>query len=241
MIIHIEMHERDTHAGRIAEYFRLRKKVFHDRLGWDVPVHDDQERDPLDDLPCTYALSLDPDGAVNAGIRLVPTTQTTLLDLAFDGLVPDAVSFRSPTIWELSRYCVDHDLATDRLPAGLGLATLQLTLANFDYARRNGITHFIAVTEERVFELTNVFDLGAELLARRTIDGCRVVCTLFSIDGHALQLAEKFRSLAAPAGERAPRAPPLPSCRDARSRAPAPAASPQAPGTSAPRRQSPPA
>lgn len=240
MIIHVEMHERETSAEPVAQYYRLRKKVFHDQLGWSVPVHGDQERDPLDDLPCTYALSLGLDGTVNAGIRLIPTTQTTLLDLAFDGLVPDAVDFRSPTIWELSRYCVDHDLAKERLPAGLGLATLQLTLANFDYARRNGITHFIAVTEERIFEMTNVFDLGAELLARRTIDGCRVVCTLFSIDERAMRLAERFRPLAA-IDAAAPRAPQPPSCRDAMSRAPAPAASPEAPETSEPRRQSPPA
>lgn len=240
MIFHVEMHERETHAEPVAQYFRLRKKVFRDRLGWDVPISGDQERDPLDDLPCTYALSLNSDGAVNAGIRLIPTTQTTLLDLAFDGLLPDAVNFRSPTIWELSRYCVDHDLAKERLPAGLGLATLRLTLANFDYARRNGITHFIAVTEERVFEMTNVFDLGAELLARRVIDGCRVVCTLFSIDERAMLLAERFRPFAA-TDTPAPKAPPPLSCRDARSHAPAPAASPEARETSEPRRQSPPA
>lgn len=239
MVIHVEMHERDTRAEAVAQHFRLRKKVFHDQLGWNVPVHGDRERDPLDDLPCTYALSLGSDGAVNAGIRLIPTTQTTLLDLAFDGLVPDAVNFRSPTIWELSRYCVDHDLARDRLPAGLGLATLQLTLANFDYARRNGITHFIAVTEERVFELTNIFDLGVELLARRTIDGCRVVCTLFSIDERAMQLAERFRPFA-PSDAAAPRVQPPPSCKGATSRAPERAASPEVRETAGSRRRSPP-
>ena len=239
MIIHVEMHQREQHARAVGEYYRLRKKVFHDQLGWDVPVVGDEERDPLDDLPCTYALSLGPDGAVNAGIRLIPTTQTTLLDLAFDGLVPDAFNFRSPTIWELSRYCVDHNLATDRLPTGLGLATLQLSLANFDYARRNGITHFIAVTEERVFELTNVFDLGAEVLARRTIDGCRVVCTLFPIDDRALRLAERFRPLAAGPNGTALTAPPRPSCKDATSHAPEPAASPEARQTAERTRQSP--
>lgn len=240
MIIHVEMNEREIRAEAVAQYYRLRKKVFHDRLGWDVPVRGDQERDSLDELPCTYTLSLGSDGAVNAGIRLIPTTQTTLLDLAFDGLVPDAVNFRSPTIWELSRYCVDHDMARDRLPAGLGLATLQLALANLDYARRNGITHFLAVTEERVFEMTNVFDLGAELLARRTIDGCRIVCTLFSINERTMQLAERFRPLAATEAA-APKAPPRLSCKGATSHDPAPAASPEARETAEPRRQSPPA
>jgi acyl homoserine lactone synthase len=225
VIVHVEMHDRETHAQALDDYFRLRKKVFHDTLGWDVPVIGELERDPLDDLPCTYALSLGPTGRVNAGIRLIPTTQTTLLDLAFDGLVPDAIQFRSPTIWELSRYCVNHEMATDRLPAGLALATLELTLANFDYARRNGITHFITVTEERIFELTNLFDLGGEPLARRMIDDCSVVCVLYPINERARKLAEKYRPFAAFAGSAAITALQPPSCRDATSHAPAPAMS----------------
>ena len=240
MIIHVEMHERARHARAVAEYFRLRKKVFHDRMGWNVPVEGDQERDPLDDLPCTYALSLDPDGAVNAGIRLIPTTQTTLLDLAFDGLVPDACTFRSPTIWELSRYCVDHDVAQDRLPAGLGLASLELTLANVDYARRNGITHFITVTEERIFELTKLFDLGMELLARKTIDDCPVVCGLFSINARTLELAERMRPFASGTAAALMLGTP-PSGTGATSHAPAPATPPRVRETAEPKRRSPPA
>ncbi|MFZ2100053.1 MAG: acyl-homoserine-lactone synthase [Oricola sp.] len=239
MIVHIEMHDRENHAGAIAEYYRLRKKVFHDHLAWDVPVEGDQEKDLLDDLPCTYALSLGPDGAVDAGIRLIPTTQTTLLDLAFDGLVPDDFNFRSPTIWELSRYCVDHDMATDRLPAGLGLASLQLTIANVDYARRNGITHYIAVTEERIFELTKLFELGMELLARRVIDGCPVVCGLFSIDERALERAERMRPLAAGASAITRATPP--SDTDATSHGPTPEALPAGRETTAPKKRSPPA
>ncbi|MCI5074225.1 acyl-homoserine-lactone synthase [Oricola sp.] len=216
MIIHVETHDRPRYTREVSAYFRLRKTVFHDQLGWDVPVHGDEERDPLDEMPCTYALSVDAAGAVNAGIRLIPTTQTTLLDLAFDGLVPEGLHFSSPTIWELSRFCVDRRNAGGRLPVGLGLATLELSLANFEYARRNGITHYITVTEQRIFELTRVFDLGCELLGHQTIDGCPVVCCLIQIDEHVRRLTERYRPLMQAR---------QPSCRDATSHAPAPAAS----------------
>ncbi|MCK5745171.1 acyl-homoserine-lactone synthase [Oricola sp.] len=195
MIIHVEMHDRERYAREISNYFRLRKAVFHDRLGWNVVVQGDEERDVLDDLPCTYALSLDGTGAVNAGARLIPTTQTTLLDLAFDGLVPEGISFRAPTIWEVSRLCVDEANAGERLSAGLAMANLELALANFDYARRNGITHYLTVTERRVYELTRLFDMGVELLGHQTIEGCPVVCGLIAIDDRTLAAAERMRPL----------------------------------------------
>jgi N-acyl-L-homoserine lactone synthetase len=196
MIIHVETHEREKYAAELAAYFRLRKTVFHDRLGWNVPVEGDQERDLLDDQPNTYALSLTANGSVNAGIRLIPTTQTTLLELAFDGLIPDACNFRSPTIWELSRFCVDHGIGKGRLPSGLDRATLELTIANVDYARRNGITHYLAVTEERVFELSRQFSAAVEVLGRQTIDGCNVVCGLLTVDAHARKAADQVRPFA---------------------------------------------
>ncbi len=193
MIVHIESGQREEYADLLAAYFRLRKTVFRDQLGWNVPVCGDHERDILDDLPCTYALSVGGDGTLNAGIRLIPTTQTTLLELAFDGLVPPQYNFRSPTIWELSRFCVNRDGPVGRLPAGLDFETLALTIANFDYARRNGITHYLTVTEERMIRLTSQFGVLTERLGGRVIDGCDVVCGLIPIDAQTTRLADRMR------------------------------------------------
>ena len=243
MIIHVETCDRTEQAELLDSYFRLRKKVFHDRLGWDVPVSGEQERDVLDDLPCTYALSVGADGDVSAGIRLIPTTQMTLLKLAFDGLVPPEYDFRSPTIWELSRFCVDRDRPSGRVTAGLDFETLALTIANFDYARRNGITHYLTVTEERMLRLTGQFGVPAELLGRRVIDGCDVVCGLIPVNAETARLADRMR----PFVERLANAPApfspdgQPSGRDATSHGRAPAASPANPGRTGPRTAAPPA
>ena len=235
MVIHIETRQRAEHAALLESYFRLRKKVFHDRLGWDVPVTGDVERDILDDKPCTYALSVGNDGNVNAGIRLIPTTQTTLLKLAFDGLVPPECDFFSPAIWELSRFCVDRDRPSGRLPAGLDFETLALTIANFDYARRNGITHYVTVTEERMLRLTRQFGVPAELLGRRILEGCDVVCGLIPVNAETARLAGRMRSFLERHGST--NAPVIQagqlSGRDARSHVRAPAGSPAAPGKTA--------
>lgn len=230
MIIHVEMHDRPARLRELAGYYRLRKSVFHDRLGWAVTVHDDEERDILDEMPCTYALSIEDDGTVNAGARLIPTTQTTLLDLAFDGLVPGGISFRSPTIWEVSRLCVDDRSDGDRLAGGLAMANLELAIANFDYARRNGITHYLTVTEQRVYDLTQLFGMDVDLLGRQSIDGCDVVCGLIAIDGRSVAAAERMRPLM--------QAKP-PFDTDAMSHVPEPAASQPVRGTAEPTTRSP--
>lgn len=212
MIIHVESHERAGHAREMAGYFRLRGTAFHGCLGWHGYFDADQQRDELDDLPCTYCLSIDDDGAVYGGARLIPTTQTTFLDLAFDGLVPQAMSFRSPTVWEISRLCIAIDSVESRLPSPIR----EISLANLDYARRNGITHFLTVTDQYLFDLTRQLGFGVTLLDRQLVDGSPVVCGLIAIDGRTLAAAKRIRQFT-----QAPR----PSCRDATSHVPEPAAS----------------
>lgn len=197
MVIVVEQRDRERYGTELAAYFRLRKRIFHDQMGWEVPVLGDEERDELDDLPCTYLLATGPGGGLQAGIRLIPTTQLTLLDMAFGGLVPDAMSFKSPTIWEMSRLCVDPLEGPGNISAGINRATLALIIAAFDYARRNGVTHYLTVTEKRLVELTHLFALGAETLGEETIDGCNVVCGLFPITSESARLADRMRPLVA--------------------------------------------
>lgn len=197
MLLLVEPRDRARHATEISGYYRLRKKVFFDRLRWDVPVVDDEEHDILDEAPCTYILSVNTGNRVEAGLRLIPTTQTTLLEMAFDGLVPDAMSFKSPTIWEISRLCVDDDPLIGTLPGGINRATLSLVIAGFDYAWTNGITHYLTVTEERMLDLTRLSGLNVETLGRMTTFDCRIVCGLFAITPETRHVADRMRALLA--------------------------------------------
>lgn len=195
MILHVEERDRSKHASELNQYFQLRKRVFHDQLGWDVSVSGDIERDPLDDAPCTYTLYLDQDGTVAGGARLIPTTQTTLLDMAFDGLVPENVSFRSPTIWESSRYCINHDVAHSRMSSGAKKATIGLTIGNYDYAIATGISHYIAVVEARLFRLSQSYNLDVEILGEKKFPDCDVICALYPISDKTHKVANLMRQM----------------------------------------------
>lgn len=194
-LIHVESKDRKAHSGLLRQYFQLRKRVFHDRLAWDVEVYGDEERDPLDEAPCTYTLVANEAGRLVGGARLIPTTQTTLLDFAFDGLVPGIAQFRSPTIWESSRYCVDEDSFRERLSSGAKKANLAISVGNYDYAVKNGITNYIAVMERRLYQFSKNYLPSLVSLGQQQINGDDVFCGLFNIEPETEKVVEQLRSM----------------------------------------------
>ncbi len=86
------------HPDLIDQMFRLRAKVFADRLGWSVTVANGRERDRYDDLDPLYALALNDEGGVVGTFRLLQTIGPHMLAEVFKELMPDGVPVRSPII-----------------------------------------------------------------------------------------------------------------------------------------------
>jgi acyl homoserine lactone synthase len=148
MIVVIESHNAHRYASLMDEMFRLRARVFRDRLGWDVQVADGKERDKYDDESPVYLVYTD-DAArcVKGSLRLLPTTGPTVLADFFSDTLPDAAHLSAPTIWECTRFCLDDKIlgngqreellcASGALIAGLGevgiKAGIESILGNFD-------------------------------------------------------------------------------------------------------------
>src|SRR5512139_3300848 len=86
--------------------FRLRARVFAERLKWDVTVVDGKERDRFDDVGPVYLIHTDDAGReVRGSLRLLPTTVPLEF---FSDPTPDAVHLSAPTIWKCTRFCVDE-------------------------------------------------------------------------------------------------------------------------------------
>ena len=54
MFITVESHEYSKYQPLLDQMFRLRKRVFSDQLGWDVPVIGEYERDFYDERRPVY-------------------------------------------------------------------------------------------------------------------------------------------------------------------------------------------
>jgi acyl homoserine lactone synthase len=145
MIVVVQEHNAHEHAHLLDQMFRLRARVFGQRLKWDVSIVDGRERDRFDDLAPVYLIHTDDDGReVRGSLRLLPTTGPTVLADFFSDTMPDAALLSAPTIWECTRFCVDEDrlrhreqiVASRALISGLGsvalAAGIESILGNFD-------------------------------------------------------------------------------------------------------------
>ena len=162
MIVVIEKNNAHKYSNLVDKMHRLRARIFHDRLGWDVRVVDGKERDKYDDEEPVYIIYTDDEAReVKGSMRLLPTTGPTLLADCFADTLPDAALLSAPTIWEATRFCIDDRLLDRGSPDGLFFASSVMIAALGDVAVSAGIESIVAN-----------FDASALRLYRRV--GCEI-------------------------------------------------------------------
>ncbi|MDA4848275.1 acyl-homoserine-lactone synthase, partial [Hoeflea poritis] len=147
--------DRKSSPEQTADIFRLRKRVFHDALKWDVQVTGDQEIDAFDEANPLYVTSISPiSGRMRGALRLLPTLGPNMLADTFPELLDGAPKIRSAAVWESSRFCIDPDLAQDRSSNQVTVAAAELMCGVGELGLASGITHIVTVTDvflERMF------------------------------------------------------------------------------------------
>lgn len=149
MILVIDAFNRDAHKTVIQDMYRLRARVFSDRLGWDVDVVDGMEIDAFDRLDPVYLIGFDARFEVISCVRLLQTTGPHMLADVFSDILLGEPPLRAPTLWESTRFCVDTERLSqnDRGPGSVARATSELMSATLEYARDSGITDIITVID----------------------------------------------------------------------------------------------
>jgi N-acyl-L-homoserine lactone synthetase len=138
------------HLDLLAAMYRLRRRVFKERLDWSVSVSGEFELDVYDTLGPTYILLMSDAGEVVGSVRLLPTTGPTMLADTFPGLLGDVAVPRDQRILESSRFCVDTGLAAKQARNGLNRATFILFAAMIEAARAVGADSIVTVTDTRM-------------------------------------------------------------------------------------------
>ncbi|MAU53804.1 MAG: autoinducer synthase [Roseovarius sp.] len=148
MILVIDAINKDRFASVLDEMFKLRARVFGDRLGWQVNVVDGRERDVFDDLDPAYAVGLDDDGNVVSCVRALQTTGPHMLSDVFYAILDGEPPLRSPHLWESTRFCVDTQrLGRGRGPNSVSYATCELMIASLEAAKRAGVSDIVTVID----------------------------------------------------------------------------------------------
>lgn len=148
MIITIDSLNRHKFGSVLDDMHRLRARVFQGRLGWDVNVQNDMERDEFDDLDPTHVVSLDDDGNVVGCMRLLQTTGPHMLADVFYSILDGEPPLRSSQLWEATRFCVDTArLSSDKSRNSISYVTSEVMVGAFEYAQKAGVLDAVAVID----------------------------------------------------------------------------------------------
>ncbi|QNM95828.1 acyl-homoserine-lactone synthase [Chitinimonas koreensis] len=126
-----------------TEMYKLRYRVFRERLNWEVAVQDGQERDDYDDCNPVYMLVRNDAELVLGCWRLLPSTGPYMLKDTFPELLYGQDAPVGPDVWELSRFAM-----TTEGVGGFGFSDtpIHMMQAVTRFARAWGIKRYVTVT-----------------------------------------------------------------------------------------------
>jgi N-acyl-L-homoserine lactone synthetase len=193
MIILINGSEKERYPRLISSMYRLRAKIFQERLGWDVTVKDGLEIDQFDDINPLYLIAVDPTGThVRGTVRLLPTTGPNMLRDVFPMLLPKNEIIESATIWECSRFAVDPSIETPMEGHFVSEATGELMAAVIEVGLLAGLTEVMGVFDARFIRILRAAGTPPLLVSKpQKIGVCMTSVGLFEVSEQSLANIQK--------------------------------------------------
>lgn len=136
-------------ADDLQEMYRLRHRIFRERLDWDVAVSGGCEIDPFDALGPYYLLLKAQTGRLDGCVRLLPTTGPNMLRDNFSMLLKDSHAPEDPRVWESSRFALDVPPSAPK-EAGVALGTYELFAGMIEFGLSRNLHSIVTVTDLRI-------------------------------------------------------------------------------------------
>jgi acyl homoserine lactone synthase len=191
----IQSHDFEKNYHLLTEVFKLRKKVFFDQLGWDVPVSGQMEFDEYDTKNAQFLVWCSPDRKKLYGlIRLMPTSGPTLLFDVFSRTHDNSTNLMADDIIEGTRMCINEELVAQDFPIlapGAGFNFLFLALCEVGLAL--GARRFVSNFEPAMSRIYRRAGLEYDLHGKAHGYGKRpVCCASFEV---SMQVLKKMRKV----------------------------------------------
>ncbi len=135
--------------AQLESMYRLRCRVFKERMGWDIECPGGLDIDDYDRLHPVYALHSPNRQDVEGCWRILPTTGPNMLGDIFPFLVEDGAPPVDDDVWEISRFAVDSLRASYDSLASLHMATSDLLVTLVEFGMRHDIRRFVACSDVR--------------------------------------------------------------------------------------------
>lgn len=183
----------------LAEMYRLRYRVFKQRLEWDVRVSGDMEIDAFDAVRPIYLLLRGRDCRLQGCVRLLPSTGPTMLRDTFSDLLDGRPAPESPSVWESSRFALDLPTPESTAARGLAAATYKLLAGMIEFGLSCDLRQIVTVTDVR---MERILRRAAWPLRRigapRTLGSTRTVAGSLDISLECLMRVRRIGDLKGP-------------------------------------------
>ena len=199
MIRLIHGSHRAEFPQEVAQMHEIRKRVFRDRLNWQVKTLRSWEIDEFDALNPLYLISIGDDGNVRGSLRLLPTTGPNMLADIFPELLPDGMTIESATIWESSRFSVDQAAAAERSDNLLNRTTGELLVGIVEVGLLAGLTEVVSVYDAMFARILKRAGCDPELIGKPTrLGDIMGYAALFEISDRMLGIMRSAAGLTEP-------------------------------------------
>lgn len=165
VFLHSRVYPQATPA-LLESMYRLRCRVFKERLGWDIECPGGLDVDDYDRLHPVYALYSPTRQEVEGCWRILPTTGPNMLRDIFPFLVDGGVPPADEDVWEISRFAVESLRPNYDSLASLHLATSDLLITLVDFGMRHDIRRFVAASDVRFERILQRSGLRVHRLGR---------------------------------------------------------------------------
>lgn len=158
----------------LIEMHRQRKRVFRDRLGWNVTISNSGLEIDQFDLPeAIYVLSIDGDGRVNGSWRLLPANGPTMIRDIWPQFLDSIPMPCAEDVWEGSRFWVDAPpSSSSKGLARVSQTTQELFIGVTELCLHCGIREVFTLYDMRIARILQRLDCRAEQVSQRQlIDG----------------------------------------------------------------------
>lgn len=153
----------------LLDMHRLRKRVFYDRMGWEVRITPGGLEVDDFDLPETiYLLCLDDNKRVIGNWRLLPTIGPYMIRSVWPQFLESINIPEGPDVWEASRFSVDSLKENcDEGLAQVNQATQELFCGLTELCLLSGIREICTMYDMRVARLLKRLDCSPHTISQR--------------------------------------------------------------------------
>lgn len=176
MIFLIDPSNYAAHRTDLDDMYRLRHRVFVEKLNWQVNSHNGMEKDEYDECNTHYIVYKDHVGRVRGCQRLIEMTNNSMFNGPFKFMLPRYEYFKRQGYWEVTRMAVDNkydehftkDEAKEvASKLFMGLIHIGRQLLNVEY--------YLAVSYPPIVELYKKYGLQISTIKRGEINGEHII------------------------------------------------------------------